>query len=74
LFSLVHLVIFITINITLIDEFVIIRARSASRERRVNSADRLRSLTVFADDDDDSSLDTNLDRCDMMRLFFEHFE
>jgi hypothetical protein len=58
----------------LIDEFVIIRAQSASRERRVNSADRFRSFTVFADDDDDFFLDMNLDRCDMMRLFFEHFE
>jgi hypothetical protein len=74
LLSLVHFVILITINITLIDEFVIIRARSASRERRVNSADRLRSLTIFARDDDDFSFDTNLDRCCMMRLLFEHFE
>jgi hypothetical protein len=74
LFSLVHFVIFIAINITLINEFVIIRARNASRERRVNSADRFRSLTSFARDDSDSSLDTNLDRCDVMSLFFEHFE
>jgi hypothetical protein len=58
----------------LIDEFVIIRAQSASRERRVNSADRFRFFTVFADDDVDFSLDTNLDRCCVMNLFFEHFE
>jgi hypothetical protein len=74
LFSFVHFVIFIAINVALIDEFVIIRARSASREQRVNSTDRFRSLTISARDDNDSSLDTNLDRYDVMSFFFEHFE
>jgi hypothetical protein len=62
------------INVALIDEFFIIRARNASRERRINSANRFRSFAVFVRDDSDSFLDTNLDRCDVMSLFFEHFE
>jgi hypothetical protein len=74
LFSLVHLVIFIAINVTLIDEFFIIRARSASRKKRVNSTNRFRFFAIFTRDDSDSSFDTNLDRCYVMNLFFEHFE
>jgi hypothetical protein len=74
LFSLVHFVILITINVALINEFLIIRAQNASREKRVNLANRLRSFAIFARDDSDSSLDANLDRCDVMNFFFEHFE
>jgi hypothetical protein len=74
LFSFIHFVIFIAINITLIDEFFIIRARNASREKRINSANRFRFFTIFARDDDDFFFDTNFNRYCMMRFFFEHFE
>jgi hypothetical protein len=74
LLSLVHFVIFIAINVTLINEFFIIRARSASRRKQINSTNRLRFFAIFTRDDNDLSLDTNLDRCCVMSLCFEHFE
>jgi hypothetical protein len=74
LFSLVHLVIFIKINVALIDEFFIIRARNASREKWINLTNRFRSFAIFAREDSDFFLDTNLDRYCVMSLFFEHFE
>jgi hypothetical protein len=70
LFSFVHFVIFIAINVTLINEFFIIRAQSASRRKWVNSTNHFRFFAIFTRDDNDSFLDTNLDRCCVMSLFF----
>ncbi len=57
LFSLVHLVILIAINVTLIDEFLIIRARSASRRKWVNLTNYFRFFAIFTRDDCDDHRD-----------------